>query len=1825
MSLLVLSPHLGYGQVSVAFNSDFVEICAPGVIQLTDNSSSTAGPITQWEWKRDGIVFSNLQHPGLFFNTPGGSYQICLTVTDALGNSDSLCINNYITAYNSPIANFSADNLLGCTPLAVNFTDSSLLGDAPIQEWRWDFGDGTIDTINQHPSHVYTSVGNFDVTLVVIDSNGCSHSLLMSNLITVVNSVSASIIHNAYTLQCGLPASVTFNAAATNPPGTSYTWYLGDNSTGSGLSLSHNYLSAGCFSPTLTVSNGLCSSTATVASCISVSDAPTANFTITNPTSCVLPYTPILTNQSTGLTALSWSFGDGGSSSLFQPSHTYTNYFPEDSINYLPGVFPIILTTSNQAGCTATDTQLVYISNLNAAILGQGVICAPDTTGYNALAQNVSNAFYAVNWVWNVDGGIPSSTNSILAYYPDSGIYNVQVTITDNIGCVDSAQRIVPVGIVPVIDSVTTDTNFVCRLTGITFTGEGSSYIDQWIWTFNDTTSALGQQIYHHFGDTGYISGNLIASFRDCTDQIQLDSFYIFPPIARFESQIVCDSFLVNFMDESIGGHRWFWDFGDTTTLADSSNLEDPSYVYPGIGSYNVVLIVYNDLTNCVDTFKQIVNIGRPTSDFTISDSLCTQAIVTPVNLSTGALSWHWSAFGSLPFTDISEAPTFIFNNPGIFPVTMTSFDINGCSHSLTKQIHIAGVDTNIVHSPIPACRPATVNFVDSSVGILSPITNWLWSNGSTLTTASAVYVIPGPQTMTLTVTNDWGCSFPVSEQVDLGGLFINFSASQDICIGNFLIGVAHINSPSNANGFPPYTFVWDYGDGHRDTTSNPVTNYLYTTAGVYDLCLYVIDSIGCVQELCRPNWVEVHDPTSTFTADTFFSTCPPLEVEFSNLSLSGTQWAWAFGDGSISNLENPTHVYSTPGFYNVTLEVISFPGCSNIDTIVQMIQISGPTGNFIMPPATSCAPFSTEFTASGSDIESYTWLFGNGDFQTNITNASTDTTSYTYTQEGAYVPILVMSDSFGCQIPIEQDTIFIHAPPSPTFSSDSLICQLDSIHYQVLTPITSNMSVEWIFEGGFPDSSVQLNPSIYYPDTGSFDVQLIIWEDGCSDTLTRNDYIQIKSYPISNFGINISDTCAPAFVQFSDSSSTEHGSIQSWAWDFGNGQSSNSQDSALWYNLADTFDIQLIVENNYGCIDTIVKTIQSYPTPNVDAGAYPNVCIGDTVQLLGAGNASFNWSSSAWVSDSTIASPLTVLDSSHQYILEVYNAFGCQVFDTTTIIADSLITVNAGDSLEICLGETVTLQASGNTSSYDWGTSPTLSCQFCVNPIATPTNTSTYYLQPATALSCANMDSVLVTVHPLPIAQIIADSSICMGDSLQLLASGGQNYTWLSGSNLSNSSIPNPIATPNSPSTYMVEVVDSNNCKDSISITINIRSTAFTPLPDITICRGDSATLGLINTSNPSWSGDSLSCSNCSQPTVNPYDSSLYIIQYYNSQNCPIKDSLIVNVLDLTNLQALYSDTICSGDSVQLSVLGNNGADVTWLPNYALSANNISNPIAFPAVDTHYVVQVIQGQCSANDSLFIKIEDVANINAIDASYCIGDSAHLLASGNVNNYQWSPNTNLSDDSIANPLVTSNISQQYQVIGHSFCGSDTAYANVDVNGYPTMQLDSSAQGIIGTTIQLNSNSNLSNIFAWSPSDELSCVDCPNPSWIISGDATFYVTVTNSFGCSILDSITINSSSECLPDLVFVPNAFTPDLDGHNDILYLRSGIIQKIKTFQIYSRWGQLLFETTDMLEGWDGSFQGKALAPDVFGYFVIFQCPTTGEEILKKGNVTILR
>lgn len=1816
--LLIWNEWCLQAQPSANFSSPLLEVCAPAVVQLSDASQPNAAPIVQWEWLVNGNSFSSLRNPALFLGQ-AGSYDICLHIEDAAGNCDTLCRTAYFTAFQSPQVNYKLDVTGGCTPLLVQFDDSTTLGDAPIRQWRWDFGDGRLDTVRPSPAHVYTLPGTFDVTLVVIDTNGCSDARLLSNAVTVRQMPTASIAQSTFQPLCGLPATVMFTGQS-NTPNASYTWNLGDNNSAVGQNITHQYLGTGCFSPTLTVNNSGCQVTVTTNDCITVADAPAARFSIDDSLHCQIPFTVQFTNQSTNATSYAWSFGDSTFSTIPNPNHTYQSYYSPVRLALSPGLFPVVLTASNAAGCVDRDTQYIYASQVGSAILGSGLTCAPDTASYRAISGNISSLFSTVSYDWTLDNGIFTQGADARAYYPDSGIYQVQVVVTDNIGCMDSSSYTARVGITPTIDSFTADTNLICRITDITFTAYGSSFTRGWYWGFDDNSTGTGQTIHHNFEDTGRISGILITSFWGCSDTMRLDTYTVYPPIASFTPITECDSFTVNFRNESIGADHWYWDFGDPSTAQDTSTLQNPTYTYPDTGTYWVRLIVYNNTTGCPDTFTQPVILSTPDALFEIPDSLCIPAVFEPINGSSGATGgYQWVAAGATPFTTNQVTEQFRYLQSGRFPLTLYAYNSIGCYDTLTQWVEVAGVDTNIMHLPIPACRPATINFVDSSIGLFSPIIARRWGTNSTATTTTQVYPFPGPQLMPLQVTNSWGCVFELEDTVNVGGGFVNFNSLRDVCLGNAVNLIALTNSPANAHAFRPFTYIWDFGDGTRDTTDQVVVYHTYQRAGRFDVCLQVLDTVGCIATNCKTEWIEVHDPNASFTADTFYSSCPPLEVNFSQLVPSGSQWSWSFGDGSTSGLQWPTHVYSTAGFYDVVLRVDAFPGCFDVDTIRRMIQITGPTATFTNLPTTQCPPHTMSLTANGTHIAQYTWLYGDGAFSSHPSGAPTDTTVYTYSRPGRYVPILIVDDGLGCQISYLGDTITILTPPIAQFSADSSICEGSSIPYQAGGTVAQWDSLRWNFIGGTPITATHPNPIIAYANSGSYSAQLIAWQNGCSDTLQQTA-ITVSPIPQARFQIVQSDSCVPATIQLLQQSTGLDSTAQFfWQW---NGVTTQTSGDTAWLQpTADTLTIQLTATLASQCTDTTQQTVVVYALPTVVAGVYAPVCLGDSLRLTGSASAPATWSVQGIPFINGQLSLTIQLDSQQTYVLQATTAQGCTASDTTTFRPLPYLGIQLPDSATICLGDSVLLGATASPS-LNWS-GPGLSCTQCPQPWAT--QTGYYYAQLDTNYACLVADSTWVQVWQLPTARIAADSSICVGDSLLLVGSGGRHYQWRPSSAVADSTAASTWTIPNTTMRYQLIVTDSNGCQAIANQLVTLRSTERLPLPDGSICIGDSLQLALPPVAtNVLWQGNGLSCQGCPNPSLTPDSTTTVYVRYTNANNCPVQDTVNIGVTDPSGFRLLPVDSICPGDSLLLQSIGTQGAPVQWTLDRTPLIGSNTSLLIHPTTPAWYQAQLALNNCTAKDSVWVNLLPLTEIQTTDATYCALDSALLFASGNANQYFWSPSLYLNVDRGPLVQVTAPTSMTYQVIGTGRCAPDTAYVQVWVQDPPLLAVDTLIEATMGETITLYADAGGATLL-WSPTDGLSCITCAAPNWTVDGDAVFYIQATDALGCFTLDSIRVQLQSPCVSEAVFVPNAFSPDGDGHNDQLKAEHSGDEILLRFEIYDRWGERVFIGQDWDQGWNGQYRGQPLTPDVYGYFLMFKCPDTGDQILKKGNITLLR
>lgn len=584
-------------------------------------------------------------------------------------------------------------------------------------------------------------------------------------------------------------------------------------------------------------------------------------------------------------------------------------------------------------------------------------------------------------------------------------------------------------------------------------------------------------------------------------------------------------------------------------------------------------------------------------------------------------------------------------------------------------------------------------------------------------------------------------------------------------------------------------------------------------------------------------------------------------------------------------------------------------------------------------------------------------------------------------------------------------------------------------------------------------------------------------------------------------------------------------------------------------------------------------------------------VCIGRYISLSNPTPGGY-WTST----DTTVASITTVgvvnglsIDTALMYdTTSIYYTLpvgSCRARLIVTVQPIPVIVVTGPSTIK-CKYATVVLTATGAVSTgsslgtYTWTPAYGLDVTVGARVNASPTVTTTYTvvgINPATGCDSFTTFTVLVD-DSLNNMKIVGDSSICEGECTILMASGraGTFYNWHPSVGLSCTICDTVRACPTTSTTYWAVAIDDLGCKDSVSFRVNVH-----PIPVIRV--------------NPS-------------PAV-----------------------------------------VCRGRPLQLWATSLNTDTTTniytWKPNLFISCDTCNNPIIN---DTANIVYRVIGTTihGCYDSFDVKVSVLdTNVNTIsnDTNVCIGDAALLIATskslvGNLDvpMFTWLPNDgSLSDLDSSATLARPAATQTYSVaIRANACFSDTLSVTVFVEEYPNVDIQATASGniVAGSPIQLIATAPNVAVrhYAWAPANTLSCDSCFNPVAIPvgPGPTTYTLTVTSIYGCTATDTITFNLY--CDREQVFIPNTFTPNGDGVNDRFYVSGKGIDMITLFQVYNRWGQLVYEqrniqANDASRGWDATFKGLVLQPDVFTYIVKARCNLSTDIYTYTGDVSIVR
>jgi gliding motility-associated-like protein len=318
--------------------------------------------------------------------------------------------------------------------------------------------------------------------------------------------------------------------------------------------------------------------------------------------------------------------------------------------------------------------------------------------------------------------------------------------------------------------------------------------------------------------------------------------------------------------------------------------------------------------------------------------------------------------------------------------------------------------------------------------------------------------------------------------------------------------------------------------------------------------------------------------------------------------------------------------------------------------------------------------------------------------------------------------------------------------------------------------------------------------------------------------------------------------------------------------------------------------------------------------------------------------------------------------------------------------------------------------------------------------------------------------------------------------------------------------------------------------------------------------------------------------------------------------------------------------ERMCEGSTVQLQAVSN-ATQYAWTPSTGLSNAGIANPSASPTVTTEYIVTATLGRCSAKDTVLVNIDAAPVPDAgPDGDICVGQTFRLQGSGGVS-YEWSPSIFLNDPAIADPVVTPDRTIEYSlhIMGGNGCRS-LQPDKVIVNVTPPIKVTTTPYDTIvyeGEQFQALATS-IGTSYTWTPSTGLSSPSVPDPVITagVAGDVILYkVTAFTSAGCKGDGYVKVQVYKG--PEL-YVPGAFTPNGDGKNDKFFPFPVGIKELVYFKVFNRWGQLVFSTNKLRDGWDGKFGGQDEATGVYVWAV--QARTKDNKVItRRGTVTLIR
>ncbi|GAB3991197.1 hypothetical protein GCM10028807_20780 [Spirosoma daeguense] len=1610
-------------------------------------------PPVSYAWYRTGVV-------GVISTSANPIFSVAdtysLVVTDASG-----CVSNTASvavAQPDPIAvNIQSTNA-ACFGQQGSITVTISGGDGPYSLTYANAG-GVVSTQNTASvSSLQTGAGSYTVT--VQDANGCT--VVQSATISQPAQLTVSLTGSGSVCTGQATGSITSLVSGGTTP---YTYLWSNGQTTPNLT----NVSGGSYSVVVTDANS-CTTSGTITLPISpLPDAPT--FTATQPNCSTTTGSVIIQTPATGV---QYSLNNGIS---YQASPTLAGLVPD--------VYQLRV-RSIATGCVspATNVTIDPVPNAPAvSIAGTTTICEGQSITLTASPGGLA-------YVWSGPGLGGNNNNPLVinnATIAQSGLY--QVTVTDANSCSATASINVTVNPRPV---ATLSPATICVGQSATLTASGGSS-----YTFSTGTSNLdGSLVVSPTSTTAY--SVTVANASGCVSTTSATVTVNQLPVATLSSATIC-----------IGNSATLTASGGTSYTFSTGLINTTGSLVVSPSSTTAYSVTVVSASGCVSTTTATIAVNQvPTSSLS-SATICIGQSVT------------LTASGGASYT-FSNGTT---NNNGLLEVAPTATTTYSVTASGGTNCISSATGTVTVNTPPTAVfSPAspTICIGQSVTLVASGGSSYTFSDGTSNNTGALVVSPSSTTAYSVTVASASGCVSTTSVTVTVNQLpnLVLTPTPATICVGQSTTLVA--------TGASSHTFSNGTINNSGRLAVSPTVTTIYAVTGVSASgCITSTTAVVTVNSLPTPTLSSaticvgqsatltasggssytfstgtsnldgslVVSPTSTTaysvtvanasgcisTTSGSVTVNPPPTAVFSpaspticigqsvTLVASGGS-SYTFSDGTSNNTGALVVSPSSTTAYSVT--VASASGC--VSTTSVTVTVNQLPNLVLTPtPATICVGQSTTLVATGASSHT----FSNGTINNSGRLAVSPTVTTTYAVTGV--------SASGC-ITSTTAVVTVNSLPTPTLSS-ATICVGQS------ATLTASGGSSYTFSTGTSnlDGSLVVSPT----STTAYSVT-VANASGCISTTSGS--VTVNPPPTAVFSPASPTICIGQSVTLIASGGS--------SYTFSDGTSNNT--GALVVSPSSTTAYSVTVASASGCVSTTSVTVTVNQLPTATLTPTPaTICVGQSATLAASGGTSYTFSNGTVNSNGQLVVAPTATTT---YALTASSGSGC-VSSTTAVVNVNSLPTPTLSSATICVGQSATLTASGGSSyTFSTGTS-----NLDGSLVVSPTSTTAYSVTVANASGCVSTTSATVTVNSPPTAVFSpASPTICIGQSVTLVASGGSSYTFSNGTLSTDGRLE---VAPTATTTYSVIVANDNGCISTTNVTVIVNSLPTPAITSATICEGQTGVLVASGGTSYTFSTGLVNATGVLM--VTPTTTTIYSVTVGTASGCisTTSGSVTVNELPVATISA-SSATICEGTSTTLTASG--GASYI----FSNGTSNTTGVLAVaPTTTTTYSVTVTSASgCTSTASTIVTVNPSATATLSSITICSGEQAILIASGGTSYTFSTGDVNSSGQLAISPTSTTVYS--VTAINDSGCVSTTTTAatsgTVTVNAIPVANVAASAMTIcVGQSVTLTASGGTSYNISGTINTSGVLVVTPVQT------TTYVVTVTNASGCESTTAITI----------------------------------------------------------------------------------------------------